>query len=327
MPHKSPTHEPCAQELGAHDRRLPPAILLMGPTASGKTDLALALADSLPCDIVSVDSALVYRGMDIGTAKPSPEMLARFPHRLIDIRDPSEEYSAARFRCDALAAMAEITAQGRIPLLVGGTMLYFRALQQGLSPLPEGDPRLRAELVERAQRDGAEAMHLWLAELDPEAAARIHPNDPQRVQRALEVCLLAGRSMTALWQTQMQPALAYRTIKLVRSPRQRDELHRRIARRFEAMLAAGFEDEVRLLWQRGDLNRDLPSMRCVGYRQMLQYLDGDYNFSQMSGRAVIATRQLAKRQYTWLRSEPGCVWIYDDEPILERALSALAPLR
>lgn len=315
-----------AQDPAARDQELPLAILLMGPTASGKTDLALALADALPCDIVSVDSALVYRGMDIGTAKPSSEVLARVPHRLIDICDPSEAYSAARFRDDALAAMAEITAQGRIPLLVGGTMLYFRALQQGLSPLPESDPQLRGELAARAQRDGAEAMHRWLAELDPEAAARIHPNDPQRVQRAIEVSLIAGRSMTDLWQAQTQPALAYRTLKLVRSPRQRDELHQRIARRFEGMLAAGFEDEVRALWRRGDLTPDLPSMRCVGYRQMLQYLGGDYSFEQMSERTVIATRQLAKRQYTWLRSEPGCVWIWDDQPIIERALCALESL-
>jgi tRNA dimethylallyltransferase len=327
MPHDLAGHESCAREPIAQGAELPPAILLLGPTASGKTELALALADALPCDIVSVDSALVYRGMDIGTAKPPPEVLARVPHRLIDICDPADAYSAARFRDDALAAMAEITAQGRIPLLVGGTMLYFRALQHGLSPLPESDPRLRGELAGRLQRDGAEAMHRWLADLDPAAAARIHPNDPQRVQRALEVYLIAGRSMTELWQARKQPALAYRTLKLVRSPRQRDELHRRIAQRFEAMLAAGFEDEVRALRQRDDLTPDLPSMRCVGYRQMLQYLCGDYNFEEMSARTIIATRQLAKRQYTWLRSEPECTWIWDDQPIVARALSALAPLR
>jgi tRNA dimethylallyltransferase len=305
---------------------LPPAILLMGPTASGKTDLALALADRLPCDLISVDSALVYRGMDIGTAKPPPEVLARVPHRLIDVCDPADAYSAARFREDALAAMAEIAARGRIPLLVGGTMLYFRALQQGLSPLPTSDPLLRADLVERASRLGAEAMHRWLTEVDPDAAAQIHPNDPQRVQRALEVFLLAGQPMTELWRARCEP-LPYRTLKLVRSPRDRATLHQRIAVRFEAMLEAGFEDEVRGLWQRGDLHLELPSMRSVGYRQMLQYLLGDHSYKDMSERAVIATRQLAKRQYTWLRSEPDCVWIWDDEPVLRQAMAACRCLR
>lgn len=300
---------------------LPPAILLMGPTASGKTDLALALAARLPCDLISVDSALVYRGMDIGTAKPPSEVLARVPHRLIDVCDPADAYSAARFREDALAAMADVTACGRIPLLVGGTMLYFRALQQGLSPLPKSDPLLRADLVERAARLGAEAMHRWLAEVDPDAAAKIHPNDPQRVQRALEVFLLTGQPMTELWRTRCEP-LPFRTLKLVRSPRDRATLHQRIAVRFDAMLEAGFEDEVRMLWQRGDLHPELPSMRSVGYRQMLQYLLGDHSYEEMSERAVIATRQLAKRQYTWLRSEPDCAWIWDDEPVLPRAMAA-----
>lgn len=305
---------------------LPPAILLMGPTASGKTDLALALAERLPCDLISVDSALVYRGMDIGTAKPSPEVLARYPHRLIDVCDPADAYSAARFREDALAAMAEITARGRIPLLVGGTMLYFRALQQGLSPLPKSDPALRADLVARSARLGAEAMHRWLAEVDPDAAAQIHPNDPQRVQRALEVFLLAGRPMTELWRAGSAP-LPYRTLKLVRSPRDRATLHQRIAARFEAMLAAGFEDEVRGLWRRGDLDPELPSMRSVGYRQMLDYLLGAISRDDMQERAIIATRQLAKRQYTWLRSEPDCTWIWDDEPILRRAMAACQHLQ
>lgn len=305
---------------------LPPAILLMGPTASGKTDLALALADRLPCDLLSVDSALVYRGMDIGTAKPPPEVLARVPHRLIDVCDPADAYSAARFRDDALAAMAEITERGRIPLLVGGTMLYFRALQQGLSPLPKSDPLLRADLAERAGRLGAEATHRWLAEVDPRAAAKIHPNDPQRVQRALEIFLLAGLPMTELWRMRCEP-LPYRTLKLVRSPRDRATLHRRIAARFEVMLEAGFEHEVRGLWQRGDLHPELPSMRSVGYRQMLQYVLGVHSYQDMSERAVIATRQLAKRQYTWLRSEPQCVWIWDDEPVLQQAMAACRGLQ
>lgn len=300
---------------------LPPAILLMGPTAAGKTELALGLAAALPCDIVSVDSALVYRGMDIGTAKPTPEVLARVPHRLIDICDPAETYSAARFRDDALTAMAAITAAGRIPLLVGGTMLYFRALQHGLSPLPASDPSLRAMLARRADRDGAAAMHRWLARVDGEAAARIHPNDPQRVQRALEVQLLSGRSMTDLIRSRRPETLRYRTLKLVRAPRQRQDLHRRIGRRFEGMLAAGFEDEVRGLRQRVDLHPELPSMRCVGYRQMLQYIDGQSSFDAMKDRVLAATRQLAKRQYTWLGSEPACIWIRDDESVLTQALA------
>ena len=310
-------------EPASPNPHLPQAILLMGPTASGKTDLALALVEALPCEIVSVDSALVYRGMDIGTAKPAPEVLARAPHRLVDICDPAEAYSAARFREDALAAMAQITARGKIPLLVGGTMLYFRALQRGLSPLPESDPALRRELAQRAERDGQAAMHRGLARVDPAAARRIHPNDPQRVQRALEVYLRAGRSLTELWRAETGPELPYRTLKLVRSPRERAELHRRIASRFEAMLAAGFEDEVRALMDRGDLSPELPSMRCVGYRQMLQYLRGDYSFAEMSTRAIEATRQLAKRQYTWLRTEPDCHWLWDGESLLQRAIAEL----
>jgi tRNA dimethylallyltransferase len=300
---------------------LPPAIMLLGPTASGKTDLALALAESLPCEIISVDSALVYRGMDIGTAKPSAELLARAPHRLIDICDPADAYSAARFRADALAAMAEITEQRRVPLLVGGTMLYFRALQRGLSPLPQGDPGLRAELAERATIDGAAAMHRWLSKVDPAAGRRIHANDPQRVQRALEVWLLTGRPMSELWRAADTPMLGYRVLKLVRSPRERAELHRRIAARFRAMLDAGFEEEVRRLLARGDLRPELPSMRCVGYRQMLQYLQGRYNFETMSASAVAATRQLAKRQYTWLRSETDCTWLWDSDQVVSEAAS------
>ncbi|MFE8032475.1 tRNA (adenosine(37)-N6)-dimethylallyltransferase MiaA [Thiohalocapsa marina] len=313
-----------APEQPAEDARLPPAILLMGPTASGKTELAVALQQALPCEIVSVDSALVYRGMDIGTAKPSAEVLARAPHRLIDICDPAEAYSAARFRDDALAAMAEITERGRIPLLVGGTMLYFRALQQGLSPLPESAPALRAELAERARRDGPAAMHRWLAKVDPDAARRIHVNDPQRVQRALEVWLLTGRPLTDLWQAAAAPAMPYRALKLVRSPHERAELHRRIARRFQVMLAAGFEDEVRGLLARGDLHPDLPSMRCVGYRQMLQYLRGELDRAQLADRAIVATRQLAKRQYAWLRAEPGCHWLWDAPSVEAAAIDAVA---
>ena len=300
----------------------PPAIFVLGPTASGKTEFALALADRLDCGLISVDSALVYRGMDIGTAKPSPETLARYPHRLIDICDPAETYSAARFRDDALAAMAEITAAGRIPLLVGGTMLYFRALQHGLSVLPEADAEVRRALNKRLASAGAPALHRWLAEVDPGAAAQIHPNDPQRLQRALEVYLVTGRPMSELQQGR-GASFGYRAVKLVRSPRQRAELHARIARRFDVMLEQGFEAEVRRLAARSDLTPDLPSMRCVGYRQMLRYFAGEWGFDEMRERAIIATRQLAKRQYTWLRAESGCCWLWDDADPLRHALEQL----
>lgn len=315
---------------------LPPAICIMGPTAAGKTELALAIADRLPCGLISVDSALVYRGLDIGTAKPSPTLLARYPHRLIDICEPNEAYSAARFRADALAAMAEVTAVGRIPLLVGGTMLYFRALQRGLSVLPAADPAVRQQLAERHVRDGNAGLHRWLAVVDPAAAARIHPNDPQRVQRALEVYLLTGRAMSEQWGAvgdalpvgprpgSVAAPLPYRLVKLVRSPRERAVLHRRIGARFDAMLAAGFEDEVRRLRARGDLTAALPSMRAVGYRQLWAYLDGVLSFAAMRERAIIATRQLAKRQYTWLRAEPDCCWLWDDDDLPTAALALLA---
>ncbi len=303
----------------------PPVVLVMGPTASGKTDLALALVDALAgeicCEIVSVDSALVYRGLDIGTAKPAPAVLARYPHRLVDICDPAEAYSAARFRADALAAIDEIRAAGRLPLLVGGTMLYFRALLCGLTPLPSADAGLRARLEERAATLGPAGMHGWLAEVDPELAARIHPNDPQRVQRALEVFHLSGRPMSELWRAGGAGPLEPPTLKLVRSPRDRAVLHRRIAARFEAMLAAGFADEVRGLMARGDLSPEQPAMRCVGYRQLWEHLRGDFDAEAMRRRALAATRQLAKRQYTWLRAEVDCHWLWDDEEPLGRALA------
>jgi len=299
----------------------PLAILLMGPTASGKTDLAVALSEHLPCDIVSVDSAMVYRGMDIGTAKPDAATLARAPHRLIDCCDPAEAYSAARFCEDARREMAVIAASGRIPLLVGGTMLYFRALQQGLSPLPSADPEVRQRLEREGRRLGWAAMHRRLAQVDPVAAAQIHPNDPQRIQRALEVFELTGRPLSELQRTgQGRPALPYRLLKLVRAPAERAILHQRIERRFHAMLASGFEDEVRGLWARGDLTADLPSMRCVGYRQMLKYVTGEYKYPLMVQRGIIATRQLAKRQWTWLRTEADCHWLYDADAPLDRAL-------
>jgi tRNA dimethylallyltransferase len=292
----------------------------MGPTASGKTDLAVALAGRFPCDIVSVDSAMIYRGMDLGTAKPGPEILARAPHRLIDICEPTEAYSAARFRTDALREMAEISAAGRIPLLAGGTMLYFRALQQGLSRLPQADPDVRARLTAEAAALGWAELHRRLAEIDSAAAGRIHPNDPQRIQRALEVYVLTGRPLSDHLADGAKAGLPYRLLKLARAPAERAALHRRIARRFEEMLAFGFEDEVRRLWERGDLTPELPSMRCVGYRQMLQYLLGEYTFAAMAEKAIAATRQLAKRQMTWLRAERDCIWIFDEgDPLTQAA--------
>ncbi len=302
----------------------PVAIFLMGPTASGKTDLAVELVRRLPVEIISVDSAMVYREMDIGTAKPEPEVLAEAPHRLIDILDPAEAYSAARFREDALRHMAEITAAGRIPLLVGGTMLYFRALEQGLAVLPEADPELRARLEAEAAEHGWQALHDRLAEVDPASATRIHPNDPQRLQRALEVYELSGEPLSELWQRQQDEGLPYRPIKLAVAPDDRAELHERIALRFRLMLEQGLIEEVEALYLRGDLHSDLPSIRCVGYRQVWQYLAGELNREEMSEKGIIATRQLAKRQFTWLRSEENLRWFATFEPfLLEKVLKFL----
>jgi tRNA dimethylallyltransferase len=302
---------------------LPPAILLMGPTASGKTELAVELVERLPCDIISVDSALVYRGMDIGTAKPDAQTLARAPHRLIDICDPAEAYSAARFRSDALREMAQISGAGRIPLLVGGTMLYFRALQQGLAEMPEADAAVRARLEDELQQHGLAALHARLAKVDPLAAARIHHNDPQRTLRALEVWELTGEPLSQLQARAARQPVPYRLLKLARAPRERSVLRERIARRFQQMLQLGFEDEVRALLARGDLRPEMPSMRSVGYRQMLEYLGGAYDHAAMVERAVNATRQLAKRQMTWLRSEPDLCWLFDDQRPLEGALQTV----
>jgi len=302
-----------------YNSTLPLAIALMGPTAAGKTDLAVALAARLPCDIISVDSGQIYQGMDIGTAKPGPEVLSRAPHRLVDICDPSESYSAARFYADAGRALAEVVAAGRIPLLVGGTMLYFRALQQGLSRLPEADGAVRARLAGEASAEGWVALHRRLAAVDPAAARRIHPNDSQRIQRALEVYELTGHPLSQLTRGRCRRALPYRFLKLARAPAERAILHQRIKRRFLNMLELGFEAEVRTLWARGDLTTELPSMRCVGYRQMLKYSFSEYTFEDMLHRSISATRQLAKRQLTWLRSESDVYWIFDhsdqDEPI------------
>ncbi len=301
-------------------------VFVMGPTAVGKTDLAVALVERLPLAIVSVDSAMVYRGMDIGTAKPDAATLARAPHRLIDICDPSDAYSAARFRADALREIDDILGSGRTPLLVGGTGLYFRALESGLSDLPAADRAVRARLAAEAILFGWAHLHRRLAEVDPPAAARIHPNDPQRIQRALEVWELTGRPMSSL-QAEPGEALPYRVVKLVRAPAQRDELRERIARRFDVMLAAGFEAEVQRLLGRGDLAPDMPSLRSVGYRQMVGYLLGEYDRPTMVTRAVQATVQYAKRQMTWLRAEQGATWLPEDRvAALGSALKIVAPI-
>jgi tRNA dimethylallyltransferase len=285
------------------DKR-PLAIFLMGPTASGKTALACAWSERFPLDLVSVDSALVYRGMDIGSAKPDAATLARYPHALIDIRDPSQPYSAANFSGDALPVMQQISARGRVPLLVGGTGLYFRALQQGLSDLPDADPAVRARLFAEAQRIGWPAMHGRLATLDPPAAARIGANDAQRLQRALEVIELTGTPLSQL-QQRSHVIFPWRVLKLALLPVDRGLLHARIVRRFDLMLAEGFLDELQALRARGDLHADLPAIRAVGYRQAWEHLDGKTDMAEFRDRAIFATRQLAKRQITWLRSDVG----------------------
>jgi len=302
---------------------LPPAIFLMGPTAAGKTALAVSLTQSLPCEIISVDSALVYRGMDIGTAKPCAEILAYAPHRLIDICDPAQPYCAEQFRRDALRMMAEITDKGKIPLLTGGTGLYFRALEQGLAVLPQADVKLRQQLEQEAQAKGWAALHQQLQQLDKQTAARIHPNDPQRIQRALEVCLLTGQTMSSLVAQQQQAVLPYQVIKIIITPQQREVLHERIAQRFQAMLDQGLLGEVEKLYQRPDIHPDLPSMRAVGYRQVWRYLDRQWDYATMTEKAIIATRQLAKRQLTWLRGQTAAIWFDPQMVDAQTQLNAL----
>ncbi len=323
----------------------PPAIFLMGPTASGKTDLAMKLCECLPCDIISVDSAMIYRQMDIGTAKPSPEELALAPHRLIDICDPTDIYSAADFRKDALAEMVKISAAGRIPLLVGGTMMYFKALLHGMSGLPPASPALRQLLVQEAKQLGWNALYAELEEKDPIAARRIHPNNRQRLIRAVEVLRLTNKPISSFWQSDSMPSedkpdecvedytyftqwqadeassLPYTIAQLAMAPPERQVLHERIRLRFMKMLKAGFVDEVQALMARGDLNPDLPSMRCVGYRQAWGYLAGEYDEEEFVSKGIAATRQLAKRQLTWLRKWPDVSWLdSEDELIVESAL-------
>jgi tRNA dimethylallyltransferase len=286
----------------------PNAIFVMGPTASGKTDIAVQLVQDLPCEIISVDSAMVYRGMDIGTAKPDADLLKRAPHRLIDICDPSEAYSAAQFAEDARREMDDICSRGNIPLLVGGTFLYFRALYQGLSPLPSADAELRAQLDAEANAVGWSEMHQRLRAVDPEAAERIHPNDPQRIQRALEVYELTGESMSSILRRDKAQDLPYNVSKLVLAPGDRAVLHERIAIRFNEMIKHGLVEEVSKLYQREDLHKDLPSIRAVGYRQVWNYLEGELPYKEMIEKGIIATRQFAKRQFTWLRSDKEGIW-------------------
>jgi tRNA dimethylallyltransferase len=298
--------------------KFPPAIFLIGPTASGKTGVAVSLASKLPVEIISVDSALVFKDMNIGTAKPDAETLKLAPHHLIDITDPTVPYSAANFRTDALRLMADITARGKIPLLVGGTMLYFKALQEGLSGLPEANPEVRARLDARAALIGWPAMHAKLALVDPTTAARLAPNDTQRIQRALEVFEITGEAMSALYAKQTSEALPYQLLKIAFIPSERKVLHDRIALRFTQMLVAGFIDEVKALLQKyPSLTAESTAMRCVGYRQALEYLNGAYDLAELRDRGIFATRQLAKRQLTWLRSMDDLLTVDCLDPQME----------
>ena len=292
--------------LRGNDAQMKPAIFLMGPTASGKTGAAVYLHTKLPVEIISVDSALVFKDMNIGTAKPDAETLSNAPHHLIDIIDPTSAYSAANFRTDALCLMTDITARGKIPLLVGGTMLYFKALSEGMSGLPEANPEVRERLDARAAFIGWPAMHEKLALVDPETAARLQPNDAQRIQRALEVFEITGESMSSLFLKQKSEALPYNILKIALVPSDRKVLHERIALRFEQMLAAGFLDEVKaLLAKYPSLTAESTAMRCVGYRQALEHISGEYDANELRDRGIFATRQLAKRQLTWLRGMSG----------------------
>ncbi|HEX5339658.1 MAG TPA: tRNA (adenosine(37)-N6)-dimethylallyltransferase MiaA [Gammaproteobacteria bacterium] len=299
----------------------------MGPTATGKTALAVELVKRFPCDIISVDSAMIYRGMDIGTAKPAADILRVAPHRLIDILDPVENYSAGRFRRDALQHMQEIVAAGRIPVLVGGTMLYFHVLQRGMAELPKANARVRAELDARAARDGWPALHAELAQVDPEAAARIHPNDPQRIQRALEVYGMSGKPLSELQRSSAVETMPYRLIKLGLVPAERGLLHARIAERFRQMMEHGFLEEVRQLSSNRDLTPQHASMRSVGYRQLREFLDRGGSLDTAVERGIVATRQFAKRQLTRLRAEPDVIWYDSDTPALaERVSRALVQM-
>lgn len=309
----------------------PMIVCLMGPTASGKTQLAVQLAQHFPFEIISVDSAMVYRGMDIGTAKPAPEILAIAPHRLINIREPEDPYSAADFRQDALREIAAIQKKGKIPLLVGGTMLYFRTLAQGIAKMPSADIELRSALSREGAMLGWPALHQRLALIDPVSAGRIHPQDSQRIQRALEVHALTGKTLTTWHENQEQNGLDQTVHYLVVAPQDRAVLHERIEQRFLQMLAAGLIDEVKKLFLRDNLTVSTPAIRSVGYRQVWEYLEGKITFDEMRDKGIIATRQLAKRQLTWLRAWPNAMWFESEAPDLfdqvvdYLKLTALAP--
>jgi tRNA dimethylallyltransferase len=296
------------------------AVLLMGPTGSGKTEAALRLAEQLPLEIVSVDSALVYRGMDIGTAKPPANVRARIPHHLIDIRDPAQGYSVGEFTLDVERVMQDIWARGRQPLLVGGTMMYFHALTAGIADLPEADLAVRAAIDAKAAKEGWAAVHEELKGVDPAAAARIHINDPQRLQRALEVHRITGKSITALQQDRVSVFADVNLKEIALAPLERGELHTKIEMRFKAMLDAGFVEEVRSLYERGDLSPEHPSMRAVGYRQLWRYLAGQIGLNEATNQAIAATRQLAKRQMTWLRRRTEARWLDSMRPDVAHAI-------
>ena len=302
----------------------PPAIFLMGPTASGKTALSVQLAQQLNAEIISVDSALVFKGMDIGTAKPTLDERAGIPHHLIDILDPAECFSTGAFRTQALDLMADITARGKVPLLAGGTMLYFNSLYYGLAKLPTADVALRAQIEAEAEAVGKLAMHEQLQAIDPVAAARIHPNDPQRVQRAIEVYRLTGKSITQLHAEAKAEEIPYQKIKLIIAPRDRAVLHEKIAQRFKQMLQQGFVEEVEALYKRSDLTEQMPSVRAVGYRQVWSYLEGEMSFEEMQEKGIVATRQLAKRQFTWLRRETDAQSFFtEDANVFNRVLKVI----
>lgn len=288
---------------------LPRAVFLMGPTAAGKTSLAMQLYDSLPCELISVDSALIYRGMDVGTAKPTLAEQQRYPHHLINIIDPAQSYSAGQFRSDALALMQEISARGKLPILVGGTMMYFNALVKGLAVLPDGSDEIREQINGLAKQQGWPAVHAQLARVDPSSAARLAPNDAQRISRALEVFKLTGQSITEHWKKQQFEPFPYDVLNLAVMPSDRKVLHMRIEDRFHKMLKEGFVEEMQSLYDRGDLNKDMPSIRCVGYRQYWMYLNREMDRTTMIDKSIIATRQLAKRQITWLRSWQNLYWL------------------
>lgn len=303
---------------------LPAAIFVMGPTASGKTALALELADKLPVELISVDSALVYKGMDIGTAKPDAQTLKQYPHRLVDIKDPSQPYSAAEFQTDALAAMQEICANGRIPLLVGGTMMYYKFLCEGAADLPPADEQIREQILQEAEVSGWPAMHQKLQSIDAQSAAKIKPNDSQRIQRALEVYAISGKTLSEFQRQQPSYQLAYQPIFLGIAPTERSLLHERIALRLNQMFDQGFVEEVEGLKQRDDLHAELPAIRSVGYRQVWEYLDAQSSYEEMRDKALFATRQLAKRQLTWLRKWPNLHWLEStDKDILSNSLKIL----